>query len=226
MKNTNEKSETYFLAGKHSILHEVGLLVRIGCEFYRGFWALRNTARAVTFFGSARFAEDHVYYNKTRQFAAELSRMGYTIITGGGPGLMEAANRGARDAGGPSVGCTIVLAHERRPNRYVDQAISFYYFFVRKVMLIKYSSAFVIMPGGFGTLDEMMEAITLIQTGKLSNFPVILVGRDYWKGLYEWLQNTLVTEQTISPGSLEMLHLIDEIAEIREIILAARKKAL
>src|SRR6185503_4516582 len=176
---------------------------------------------AVTVFGSARFREGHPYYDIARRVGAGLAREGFTVITGGGPGSMEAANRGAKDVGGTSIGCNIILPHEQTPNPYLDKVVTFYYFFVRKMMLVKYSYAFIILPGGFGTLDEMSEAVTLIQTGKLYDFPMILMGSDYWKGFLDWIHDSMLKEGAISPSDMEFLHLIDDPAEaikkIREV---------
>ncbi|MCM2323368.1 MAG: TIGR00730 family Rossman fold protein, partial [Oligoflexia bacterium] len=158
------------------------------------------------------------YYDLARQVGARLAREGFAVITGGGPGVMEAANRGAREAGGKSIGCNILLPHEQRPNPYLDQVVTFYYFFVRKVMLVKYSYAFIILPGGLGTLDEMSEAITLIQTGKLYDFPVILMGTEYWRGFREWLEGTLVSSGAVSREDLDFLHCTDDPEEMAAII--------
>src|SRR5581483_5005060 len=152
-------------------------------DLFRGLRALHFLERCVTVFGSARFAEDHPYYKLARHVGSELAIAGFTVMTGGGPGVMEAANRGAHEAGGVSVGCNIELPHEQKPNPYLDLFVEFRYFFVRKVMLVKYSTAFVVMPGGFGTMDEIFETATLIQTGKIRGFPVVLMGKEYWAPL-------------------------------------------
>ena len=212
------QSETQFLAGRHSWLHEIGRLARILREFLRGLIGLRGIGPAVTVFGSARFPETNPYYRQAREVGAALAHDGYTVITGGGPGIMEAASRGAKDAGGATVGCNIILPHEQSPNAYLDRVVTFSYFFVRKVMLVKYSYAFVILPGGMGTLDELTEAITLIQTGKLYDFPVILVGVDYWKGFMDWTQNTLIAKGAVSEDSLGFVHLTDSAEEMLAII--------
>ena len=169
---------------------------------------------AVTVFGSARFEENHQYYEKARSIGRGLATQGWTVITGGGPGIMEAANRGAFEAGGQSYGANIILPHEQVPNPYVQKSITFNYFFVRKIILIKYSSAFIVMPGGFGTLDELAEALTLIQTGKLYRFPVILVGKSYWQGLIDWMLEVLVPQKTIHKDDLKYLVLTDDIEEV------------
>lgn len=179
-------------------------------EFVRGFRALHHEKAAVTVFGSARFKEGHPYYELARQVGAALAREGFTVMTGGGPGLMEAANRGAKEAGGRSIGCNIILPHEQTPNPYLDKVVTFYYFFVRKIMLVKYSYAYIILPGGFGTLDEMSEAITLIQTGKLYDFPMILMGSEYWKGFLDWGRDSLLKNGAISATDLGFLQLIDD----------------
>jgi uncharacterized protein (TIGR00730 family) len=212
------QSEAKFLAGRHSRYYEILRLIRITGEFLRGFRGLHDIGPAVTVFGSARFGEGHLYYDLARRIGAGLAREGFTVMTGGGPGLMEAANRGAKEAGGASLGCNIVLPREQNQNPYVDRTITFYYFFVRKVMLVKYSYAFVIMPGGMGTLDEMSEAITLIQTGKLYDFPVILVGQDYWRGFMDWVQGTLVKSGAVSGTDLDFLHVTDNPDEVIRLI--------
>ncbi|MCM2322702.1 MAG: TIGR00730 family Rossman fold protein [Oligoflexia bacterium] len=218
IKHNLANGEAGFLAGRHSWLYESARLFRIGGEFLRGFRALRDVGPAVTVFGSARFKEGHPYYELGRQVGQALAREGFAVITGGGPGIMEAANRGAREAGGRSIGCNIILPHEQQPNPFLDRIVTFYYFFVRKVMLVKYSCAFVILPGGMGTLDEMSEAITLIQTGKLYDFPVILMRRDYWAGFEHWLEGTLLKEGAVYRQDLDFLHLTDDPEETVAII--------
>jgi uncharacterized protein (TIGR00730 family) len=212
------KGEAEFLAGRHTRFYEFGRVIRIALEFIRGFRTLHYVGPAVTIFGSARFKHTHPYYDLCRKIGAAIAREGYTVMTGGGPGLMEAANRGAKDVGGQSVGCNIVLPHEQAHNPYLDKVVNFYYFFVRKVMLIKYSYAYVIMPGGFGTLDEMTEAITLIQTGKLYDFPVILVGKEYWHGFYNFMQEVMVKNGTIAKADLDFVHMTDDPAEVARIV--------
>lgn len=212
------RQETFFLAGRRRPLKETLTLLRITLEFIRGFRAMHRLGPAVTLFGSARFKEGHPYYALARQIGAALAREGFVVMTGGGPGIMEAANRGAREAGGRSVGCNVVLPFEQVPNAYLDQVTVFYYFFVRKVMLVKYSYAFVILPGGLGTLDEMSEALTLIQTGKLYDFPVVLVGRDYWQGLIEWIRDVVVKKGAISAEDLALFQLTDDPEEVARLI--------
>ncbi len=195
---------------------------RVGAEMLRGFRALHFVGPCVTVFGSARVAEGSAPYEQARAVAAALAELGFTIVTGGGPGVMEAANRAAREVGGTSVGCNIVLPREQHPNRYLDISVDFRYFFVRKMMLVKYSYAFVVLPGGFGTLDELFEALTLIQTGKVSSFPVVLVGKAYWQGLVDWISSTLVQERKINPEDLKLFHVTDDPAEVLRIIQDAR----
>jgi uncharacterized protein (TIGR00730 family) len=182
---------------------------RIMGEFVEGFDNLARIGPAVTIFGSARTPEDHPEYAAARETARLLGEAGFGIITGGGPGIMEAANRGARDAEVLSIGCNIELPFEQGINPYVDVAINFRYFFVRKTMFVKYAEAFVIFPGGFGTLDELFEAMTLIQTGKVRDFPVVLVGSEYWKGLTDWIRNTLLAEGKISPDDVDLVTVTD-----------------
>jgi uncharacterized protein (TIGR00730 family) len=198
-------------------------LFRILAEFVEGFDSLANIGPAVTFFGSARATENDAGYRAARELAAKLAKDGCAIITGGGPGVMEAANRGAQEGHGISVGLNIEIPFEQRPNRYIDKLIEFRYFFVRKVMFVKYSVAFVILPGGFGTMDELFEALTLIQTRKIKPFPVYLLGRNYWAGLVGWLKDVMVKEGKISPEDLDILHVVDDQKEIVEGIRAVRK---
>ncbi|RMF20349.1 MAG: TIGR00730 family Rossman fold protein, partial [Deltaproteobacteria bacterium] len=169
-------------------------------------------------FGSARFDEDHRYYQLARSVGAALAREGFTVMTGGGPGVMEAANRGAREAGGRSVGCNIELPREQKPNPYLDRWVTMHYFFVRKVMLVKYSYAFVVLPGGFGTLDEVFETATLMQTGKIADFPIVLMGTDYWTPLLEFLRSRSIGERTIAPEDLSLLECTDSVDEAIAII--------
>lgn len=202
------------LGGPRSRTAEFLRVMRIVWEFIRGFQKLHWLGPCVTVFGSARFDEPHPYYQLARKAGAAIAREGFTIITGGGPGIMEAANRGAKDVRGRSVGCNIVLAHEQHANPYIDKLVTFRYFFVRKVMLVKYSQAFLIFPGGFGTLDEAFEAATLIQTGKISNFPLIFVGREYWQPLFDFLQNRLLYDHAIDQLDYDRLVLTDSVDEI------------
>lgn len=198
-----------FLSGPRSRFSEARRVVRIAAEFIRGFRKLHFLGPCVTVFGSARFDEQHDAYQLGRRMGGLLAREGLVTMTGGGPGIMEAANRGAKEAGGYSVGCNIVLPHEQEPNPYLDQFIDFRYFFVRKVMLVKYSSAFIVLPGGFGTMDELFEALTLVQTRKISSFPIILMGTDYWRPLCDFFRHTLARVGTISPSDLDLLTITD-----------------
>ena len=194
---------------------------RIMGEFVEGFDDLATVTRGVAIFGSARTPPDNPYYAAARETAGLLANAGYAVITGGGPGIMEAANMGAKSAGGRSVGCNIELPFEQGANPYVDTLVNFRYFFVRKTMFIKYSQAFIIFPGGFGTLDELFEAVTLIQTGKIYQFPVVLFGRHYWAGLVRWLQTRVLLEKKISPGDMDLLLLTDDPAEAAAAVIAA-----
>ena len=196
-------------------------MIRVGADFLRGIRGLHFVGPCVTVFGSARFKEDHRYYAMAREVGKRLGRAGFTVMTGGGPGIMEAANRGARDVAAPSIGCNIILPQEQKPNPYVDRWIEFRYFFVRKVMLVKYSYAFVVLPGGFGTMDEIFECATLIQTGKIRDFPLILMGTDYWQPLQEFICHRMVGEGTILPADCERLLFTDSVDEAMERILSA-----
>jgi len=189
-------------------------------EFVNAFERLGIIGPCVTIFGSARTPSGHKYYKLAEDIAYKLTRLGYGIITGGGPGIMEAGNKGASRAGGKSVGLNIELPFEQYPNKYIDKnkLITFDYFFVRKVMFMKYSQGFVVLPGGFGTFDEMFEAITLIQTKKIARFPIILVSKDYWGGLIEWLKDVVLKENNISESDMEIFHLVDKSSEVVEII--------
>jgi uncharacterized protein (TIGR00730 family) len=196
-------------------------VMRIMSEFIEGFDTLASVTKGVTIFGSARTHPDDPQYDQAVEVARLLAEAGFAIITGAGPGIMEAANKGAKLAGGRSIGCNIELPFEQGANPYVDTVINFRYFFVRKTMFIKYSNAFIIFPGGFGTLDEAFEALTLIQTGKISQFPVVLFGRHYWAGLIRWLQTRVLGERKISPGDLDLMLLTDDPAEACSAVVAA-----
>jgi uncharacterized protein (TIGR00730 family) len=192
--------------------------LRILSEFVEGFEALAGVGRAVAVFGSARTPEGSDAYELARRVGGALADAGFAVITGGGPGAMEAANRGAHEAGGLSIGCNIELPLEQHPNPYVDLSVEFHYFFARKTMFVKYSDAFVIMPGGFGTLDELFEAITLIQTGKIRNFPVVLIGHAYWDGLLAWLRDVQLPVGAIDLNDLDLLRVTDDVDEAVAII--------
>lgn len=214
-RTEEEMEERVFLEGPHSRLREFGFLLRVMWGFLYGFRSLHFVGPLVTVFGSARTEEDSPYYQNARQVGSELVNMGFGVMTGGGPGIMEAANRGAHEARGTSIGCNIVLPFEQEPNPYLDVMINFNYFFVRKVMLLKYSYAFVVMPGGTGTMDELFEVITLIQTKKIFNFPVILIGKEYFTPLMEFLDR-MVKEGTISPEDIDLFFVTDSIEEAME----------
>jgi len=187
--------------------------LRIMAEFVEGFDALAGVENAVTIFGSARTKEGDVYYEKARELAGLLAREGFAVITGGGPGIMEAANRGCHEAGGFSVGCNIELPHEQAINAYVDLGVEFRYFFARKVMFVKYADAFAIFPGGFGTLDELFESLTLIQTGKIKHFPVVMIGTEYWSGLLDWLRAEVVARGAMDAVDMDLLLCTDDMKE-------------
>jgi len=196
-------------------------VLRIMGEFVEGFEALAGRGPCVSVFGSARVQADHAEYRACVETARRLGRAGFGIITGGGPGIMEAANRGAREAGAPSIGCNIELPFEQGMNEYVEVAVDFRYFFVRKTMFVKYAEAFVIFPGGFGTMDELFESLTLIQTDKVRDFPVVLFGTGYWSGLLEWIEGTMLTGGKISPSDLDLLCVTDDPEEAVEHVLRA-----
>jgi uncharacterized protein (TIGR00730 family) len=199
--------------------------LRILSEFVEGFDALAAVGPAVTIFGSARIPETDPVYELARTIARRLAETGFAIITGGGPGVMEAANRGCREGGALSVGCNIELPQEQGLNRYVDLGVEFRYFFARKTMFVKYADAFVILPGGFGTLDELFESLTLIQTGKVRDFPVVLVGTTYWQGLIDWMRDVQVPAGAISEGDLALLQLTDDPEEVVRIVRAYAARA-
>jgi uncharacterized protein (TIGR00730 family) len=205
-------ADQLLLQGPHSRTRELLLLMRAAVDFLRGFRVLHFVGPCVTVFGSARFGTDHPYYPLGRLVGHRLADIGFTVMTGGGPGLMEAANRGAREAGGRSVGCNIVLPEEQKPNAYLDRWVTCRYFFVRKVLLFKYSYAFVALPGGVGTIDELFEAFTLIQSGKIQRFPMVLMGTAYWRPLTELLQRMAV-DGAISTHDLELLFVTDSVED-------------
>jgi len=200
--------------------------LRIMGEFVEGFDALADIGPAVTVFGSARVGRRNRYYGAARRVSAALAREGFAIITGGGPGIMEAANRGAKDGGGLSIGCNIELPFEQGLNEYVDLGMEFRYFFVRKTMFVKYAEGFIIFPGGFGTLDELFEALTLIQTGKVDYFPVVLYGKDYWNGLLKWIREKPLYEEKISPEDLDLVTVTDDVNVACRTIVDSRRDRL
>lgn len=206
------KSEIIFLDGPHSRLKELKFTFETMWEFIRGFRALHFIGPCITVFGSARFGEEHPYYQLTREASAAFAKLGFTILTGGGPGLMEAANRGAKDVNGKSVGCNIELPQEQLPNKYLDKWVSVKHFFLRKVLLVKYSFAFVVMPGGYGTMDEYFEALTLIQTRKIDNFPVIIFGKEYHKELLQHIE-LMRQSATIGQDDNRLFLVTDDIEE-------------
>ena len=206
-------SEIKFLAGPQNRWRDFKYAFSVMMQFIKGFRNLHFVGPCVTIFGSARFKEDHIYYKQTQKIAAEIAKLGFTIMTGGGPGIMEAANRGAREVGGRSVGCNIVLPFEQSHNPYIDndKNLNHRYFFVRKVMFVKYAQGFVVLPGGFGTLDEAFEVLTLMQTKKITPVPVILVGTAFWSGLKEWITTVMLEkENNIHPDDLDLIPIMDD----------------
>jgi uncharacterized protein (TIGR00730 family) len=213
-----EGAEKAFLAGRRSREADLESAVRIFLEFLRAFESFEFEQPCVTVFGSARFGEGHRYYDLARAVGADLARAGYAVMTGGGSGIMEAANRGAHEAGGLSIGCNITLPREQKPNQYLDRFIQLDHFFVRKVMLVKYSRAFVVMPGGFGTLDEAFEIATLMQTSKIEHFPLIAVGNDFWGKLIDFARDTMIEQGTLSPEDARFVHLADTAADVVRLV--------
>jgi hypothetical protein len=218
------EEEKRFLRGSHDNPSELATAGRVFLEFVRGFENLGQIGPCVTVFGSSRFDENHRYYQMARELGRKLAEHGYAVMTGGGPGIMEAANRGAKEGGGTSIGCNIELPLEQKANAYLDRFVEFEYFFVRKVMLVKYSKAFVVMPGGFGTLDEIFEAANLMQTGKLEHFPIIAMGSEFWGKLDTFVEDSLLQEGTISPADRELFTVIDSVPEAVRIIEDAGRK--
>jgi uncharacterized protein (TIGR00730 family) len=206
-------AEQRFLVGRRSRRAELFSALGIFAEYMRGLRALHFVGPCVTVFGSARFPEGHPWYELAREVGRAIAREGWTVMTGGGPGIMEAANRGAHEAGGASVGCNITLPREQEPNPYLDRFVEFEHFFVRKVMLVKYSHAFVVLPGGFGTMDEVFETLTLAQTGKIRALPVVAMGSAYWQHLRTFLRDTMVAAGTIDAGDLSLLQATDAVDE-------------
>jgi uncharacterized protein (TIGR00730 family) len=211
-------AEKAFLSGKRNREADLESVVRFFLEFLRGFESFDFDGPCVTVFGSSRFTEDHPNYQLARNLGYALAKAGYVVMTGGGPGIMEAANRGAREAGGLSLGCNIRLPREQEPNPYLDRFIEFEHFFIRKVMMVKYSCAFVVMPGGFGTLDEAFEVITLVQTGKLDRFPVISMGGDFWTQLRAFAADTMLKQGVISAEDVGFIHDVPTVEEALKII--------
>ena len=216
------RADEAFLEGPRSRFREFLILVRVMRDFLRGFRVLHFVGPCVTVFGSARIKIDSPYYGLARKMGAAIAELGFTVMTGGGPGIMEAANRGAKDADGRSVGCNIELPREQGPNAYLDRTVTLHYFFVRKTLLVKYSYAFVIMPGGAGTLDEMFEAISLIQTGKIKSFPVVIMGTDYWRELIPFIDK-MVKAGTIAPSDADLVYVTDS---VEDAIAHIRSKAI
>ena len=206
------KSEIQFLEGPQNRWRDFKFSFKVLLEFIKGFRTLHFVGPCVTVFGSARFKEGHVFYEQARELSGRIAQMGFTIMTGGGPGIMEAANKGAREVGGKSVGCNIVLPHEQSHNPYLDRWVNIKYFFVRKTLLIKYSYAFIVMPGGFGTMDEYFEALTLIQTKKVHQFPIIIMGKEFHQELINYVE-TMKSYQTISPNDSDLFLVTDSIEE-------------
>ena len=223
-KRPPEGSEHHLLKGPRLRRQELYTTIRIFIEFIRGFRRLHFIGPCVTVFGSARFDENHKYYKLAQDMGQRLAESGFAVMTGGGPGIMEAANRGARQGGGLSLGCNIELPMEQHPNPYLDRYIDFNYFFVRKVMLVKYSDAFIVMPGGFGTLDEIFETVVLIQTGKIEKFPIIIMGREFWEPMREFIDKSLIAGGTISPEDMNLIHVTDDPDEAIAIIAEAQAK--
>ncbi len=205
--------EAKLLAGRRDRRSDLESAVRIFLELLQGFEAFEIDSPCVTVFGSARFGEAHPYYEMAREVGRVLAQAGYAVLTGGGPGVMEAANRGAKEGGGLSLGCNIELPREQQPNPYLDQFIEFDHFFVRKLMLVKYSSGFIVLPGGFGTLDEVFETLTLMQTQKIERFPIVAMGQRYWSHLRDFVDNALLAEKTIAESDLELFKVADTAEE-------------
>jgi len=214
---SNNHNEKRFLEGPGTRWREFKYILKVSLEFIRGFRALHFTGPCITVFGSARFSEDHPHYKAAQELGYQLAQAGFTVMTGGGPGIMEAAPRGAKEAGGKTIGCNIVLPHEQHANPYLDIVVNFNYFFVRKVLLLKYSYGFVVMPGGAGTMDELFETLTLIQTGKIKGFPLVLFGKQYWSHLVKQMDD-MVQEKTISPEDLNLFLVTDSVEEAVEYI--------
>ena len=223
-KQPPKGSEHELLKGPRLRRNELFTALKIFFEFIQGFRKLHFIGPCVTVFGSARFDEDNEYYKLAQQVGEKLAEAGFATMTGGGPGIMEAANRGARAGGGLSIGCNIELPMEQHPNPYLDLFVDFKYFFVRKVMLVKYSDAFVVMPGGLGTLDEVFEAAVLIQTGKIERFPIIIMGKEFWAPMERFIEESLIANKTVYPEVMDLFHMTDDPDEVIEIIAEAQAK--
>jgi uncharacterized protein (TIGR00730 family) len=224
--NERTPAEEALLRGPDDLLVDFDRAFKVFQEFVSGCRGLYDLGKSVTIFGSARFGEDHKYYRLAREVGRELATGGYAVLTGGGPGIMEAANRGAKEGNGMSVGCNIELPHEQQPNPYLDRLLQFEYFFVRKVMLVKYSCAFVLMPGGYGTLDELFETATLIQTGKMKRFPMILMGTDYWTGMVDFALESMLKAGTIGRDDLPIFmtdSASDAVAHIDDVVTGGKQ---
>jgi uncharacterized protein (TIGR00730 family) len=219
-----KRPEHIFLRGPSGRLSQFVSVLKIAGEFIKGFRQLHFIGPSITVFGSARFTEDQFYYEQARAFGREIAQRGFTVVTGGGPGIMEAANRGAQDVGGRSVGCNIILPQEQGPNPYLDVMIELEHFYVRKVLLMKYSYAYVVMPGGFGTVDELFETLTLIQTGKIEQFPIVLFGKDYWRHMLGQVAY-MKQEGTISPDDERLFKVTDSIDEGMQYIMHILRSA-
>jgi len=217
-----EGAEKLFLSGRRHREADLASAVQFFLEFLKAFESFEMTQPCVTVFGSSRFGEDHPQYQLAREIGAALAKAGYAVMTGGGSGIMEAANRGAKEAGGLSLGCNIRLPREQQPNRYLDRFIQFEHFFARKVMLVKYSCAFVVMPGGFGTLDETFEIATLMQTGKLGHFPLIAVGGRFWDEFERFVRDAMVGHGTISEEETHVIHRAETAAEVVRLVSSGR----
>lgn len=219
-------TEKLLIDGPRKKIDDVVRVSNLMMEFLRGFHSFRNLGPCVTFFGSARFQSEHRYYELSRLCAREVARLGFTIMTGGGPGIMEAANRGAKEEGAQSIGCNILLPKEQKPNSYLDQFMEFRHFYVRKVMLLRYSYAFVILPGGFGTMDEVFETLTLIQTKKIHKFPVVMMGQDFWRPLKTLINDSFLRDGTISEDDLKLLFYTDDPHEAAQFVLEHSQEGL
>ncbi len=217
-KNPPKGGEHDLLKGPRFRRQELWTVIKVAREFLRGFRQMHFIGPCVTVFGSARFDENHQYYKLAQETGAALARAGYAVMTGGGPGIMEAANRGARQEGGLSLGCNIELPMEQVPNPYLDRFVDFNYFFVRKVMMVKYSKAFIVLPGGMGTMDEIFETVVLIQTNKIERFPIIVMGKDFWRHMQTFVDNALIESGTIDAIDMDLIQYTDDPEEAVEMI--------